>query len=69
MDSYLISPGPDYKWHISEFLRTEAKADNGASWLSELGGSKVILPKDEGLRPSTNVLAWRFERFTKESSL
>ena len=67
MDNHLISPGPDYNWHVSEFLRTEAKADNGANWLSELDGSRVILPKDKSLRPSSNVLEWRYERFAKES--
>ena len=65
MDNHLIAPGPDYIWRVSKFLRFEAKADNGASWLLKLDGSRMILPKDKRLRPSSNVLEWRYERLMK----
>ena len=65
MDNNLIAPDPYYIWRVSKFVRLEAKADDGASWLLRLDGSRMIVPKDKRLWPSSNVLEWRYERLDK----
>ena len=61
MDNFLIAPGPDYLWHTSEFLRDEAKTDDGAEWLLTFDGNQLLLPKDKKLRPTPSVLEWRMD--------
>ena len=62
MDRNLIVPGPDYCWHVSEFLKQEADTDEGARWLAQFHGLSLKLPTENKLQPDQNALDWRLSR-------
>ena len=65
MDNNLISPGSDLRWHASKFLLNNSQTDEGAKWLWNLDGKKILLPEDERLHPALSSLEWRKENLGK----
>ena len=61
MDSHLIAPGPDYRWHASKILPRRAKSDGGARWLLQFDGADVLPPTEEYLKPCKSALEWRMD--------
>lgn len=59
MDRFLISPGPDLKWHVSDLLDDRIK-DNEI--LLSLRGKPLFLPNDLRMVPKRDVLEWRLNR-------
>ena len=59
MDRFLISPGPDLKWHVSDLLDDRIK-DNEI--LLSLLGKPLFLPTDLRMIPKRNALEWRLDR-------
>ncbi len=57
-DRGAISPGPDLKWHVSKMV-DERIADN--SFLLDLNGKDIILPKLGKFRPKEEALLARYE--------
>lgn len=62
MDNYLISPGPDCKWHISPTI-DELIPDN--DWLRKLDGKSLMLPKDTRRQPDKEALEWRMDHLIR----
>ncbi len=58
LDAHVISPGPDYAWHVSKIL-DERVADNQP--LLALEGKTLMLPKEKTLWPKKEALEWRLE--------
>lgn len=58
LDAHVISPGPDFKWHVSDSLDRRIP-DNKP--LLELAGTELLLPKDKSCWPRLDALEWRFE--------
>lgn len=56
MDAFLIAPGPDYKWHVSNMLDNRIP-DNKI--ITELQGRPLILPREQRMYPRRDVLEWR----------
>ncbi|MBI1282790.1 MAG: hypothetical protein GC183_00455 [Thiobacillus sp.] len=56
MDTALIAPGPDYKWHISKMLDSRI-LDHRI--FTELEGKPLFLPSEQRMYPLQDVLAWR----------
>jgi putative restriction endonuclease len=59
MDRFLISPGPDLKWHVSDLLDDRIK-DNEI--LLSLRGKPLFLPNDLRMIPNRDALEWRLNR-------
>lgn len=59
MDRFLISPGPDLKWHVSDLLDDRIK-DNDI--LLSLRGKPLFLPNDLRMVPKRDALEWRLNR-------
>jgi len=59
MDRYLISPGPDLKWHVSDLL-DDRIADNEI--LIRLRGKPLFLPTDLRMVPKRDALEWRLNQ-------
>lgn len=59
MDRFLISPGPDLKWHVSDLLDDRIK-DNEI--LLSLRGKPLFLPNDLRMVPKRDALEWRLNR-------
>jgi putative restriction endonuclease len=59
MDRFLISPGPDLKWHVSDLLDDRIK-DNEI--LLSLRGKPLFLPNDLRMVPKRDALEWRLDR-------
>lgn len=59
MDRFLISPGPDLKWHVSDLLDDRIK-DNEI--LLNLRGKPLFLPNDLRMVPKRDALEWRLDR-------
>jgi len=62
LDAYVIAPGPDYKWHVSQAL-DDRLADNRP--LLDLDGRDVILPRDRAAWPKKTSLEWRLKHLLK----
>jgi len=62
MDSYLIAPGSDNKWHVSGALN--ARISDQAR-LVEFSGQKLILPAKKNYHPRADALEWRVSRLRK----
>jgi putative restriction endonuclease len=56
MDTRLLAPGPDLKWHVSKSLD---KRIEGQTELLKLNGEKIILPAEERMMPDIVALEWR----------
>ena len=56
MDAFLISPGPDYKWHVSKQLDSRIP---DYRILTELEGKPIFLPREQRMYPKQDVLEWR----------
>ena len=54
MDEFLIAPGLDGKWHVSETLKSSR-----VSHLVDLDGAPVLIPDDESMHPWKEGLQWR----------
>ena len=57
MDRGIISPGPDYKWHVSDIVDSRI-ADN--KFLVELDGKELIMPKLKRFWPREDALEARY---------
>jgi len=62
MDKYIIAPGPDLKWHVSNTL-DDRLPDNRP--LLELEGKAVILPREKAYSPKKDSLEWRVRRIAR----
>lgn len=56
LDTHIISPGPDYKWHVSRSLDPRIQ-DNQP--LLALDGQDLLLPRHERNWPRKDALEWR----------
>ena len=63
MDRHLITPGPDRKWHVSEYL---GKETNDIRELQQLDGKEILSTKDGIDKPSEEALEWRLEEFQEK---
>ena len=54
MDEFLIAPGLDGTWHVSDTLKSSR-----VSHLVDLDGAPVLIPDDESMRPWKEGLRWR----------
>lgn len=61
MDQFLIAPGTDKAWHVSDELddRLEGQQD-----LLRLRGRSILLPADDKYYPRKESLQWRTERLS-----
>jgi putative restriction endonuclease len=59
MDSQLIAPGPDFKWHVSKQLDSRIP---DFIFLIELDGKDIFLPRERRLYPKQEALDWRLSR-------
>ncbi|MFO7646860.1 HNH endonuclease [Halomonas campaniensis] len=62
MDSRLIAPGPDHRWHVSPAVDALVP-DN--RWLCELDGQPLVLPRDPRWQPDRDALAWRLDHLQR----
>ncbi|WP_416138972.1 HNH endonuclease [Halomonas sp. HK25] len=62
MDSYLIAPGPDHRWHVSPALDTR---ETNNLWLCELDGKPLVPPRDPRWQPDRDALAWRLDHLQR----
>lgn len=62
MDNHLIAPGPDHNWHVSPAVDALV-LDN--SWLCELDGCPLALPRDSKWHPSIDALEWRLDNLLR----
>ncbi|MBE0489660.1 MAG: HNH endonuclease [Halomonas sp.] len=62
MDSQLIAPGPDHRWHLSPAVDALVP-DN--RWLCELDGQPLVLPRDPRWQPDRDALAWRLDHLQR----
>ncbi|QJQ97279.1 HNH endonuclease [Halomonas sp. PGE1] len=62
MDSHLIAPGPDHRWHLSPAVDALVP-DN--RWLCELDGKPLVLPRDPRRQPDRDALAWRLDHLQR----
>ncbi|MGJ7458149.1 HNH endonuclease [Halomonas sp. MA07-2] len=62
MDSHLIAPGPDHRWHLSPAVDALVP-DN--RWLCELDGQSLVLPRDPRWQPARDALAWRLDNLQR----
>ena len=62
MDSHLIAPGPDHRWHLSPAVDALVP-DN--RWLCELNGQPLVLPRDPRWLPARDALAWRLDHLQR----
>ncbi|MBT2771868.1 HNH endonuclease [Halomonas sp. ISL-60] len=58
MDNHLIAPGPDLQWHVSPGI-DRFVTDN--SWLWELDGQSLVLPRSARYQPDREALVWRMD--------
>ncbi len=65
MDRHLIAPGPDYRWHVSEFVQEQAQIDDGARQIFGIHNQRIILPENPRLQPTHSALEWSFEHLLK----
>ena len=65
MDRNLIAPGPDYRWHVSEFVQEQAQIDGGAKQIFGIHNQRIILPENPRLQPTHSALEWSFEHLLK----
>lgn len=63
MDSNLLVPCPDMKWHVSPVLD---KRVSGHAALMEYSGRELLLPRQRKYHPKAEALSWR-ERQLKET--
>jgi putative restriction endonuclease len=56
MDAFLISPGPDYMWHVTRQLDTRIPDHK---ILTDLDGKALFLPREQRMYPRRDVLEWR----------
>ncbi len=59
MDQFLIAPGPDLKWHVSNSLDDRI---NGHQELKKIDGESLIAPVEKRDLPDKHALQWRLER-------
>ncbi len=62
MDRHLIAPGPDYRWHVSNFVHERANFDEGVRQISELDNQNINLPRNLLLWPTQSALELALER-------
>jgi len=58
MDAYLIAPGPDYKWHVSQQLDSRIP---DYRVITELEGKPLFLPREQRMYPRRDSLEWRLK--------
>lgn len=56
MDSFLIAPGPDYRWHVTRQLDSRIP-DHRV--ITDLEGKPLFLPREQRMYPRQDVLEWR----------
>ncbi len=61
MDRHLIAPGPDYRWHVSDFVREQAQYDDGARQICAIHKKNIIGPKNPALKPTQSALEWSLD--------
>lgn len=62
MDTHLIAPGPDHRWHVSQAVDTLVP-DN--DWLCRLDGQPLVLPRNPRWQPTPEALAWRMDHLQR----
>lgn len=62
-DAQIIGIDPDARVHVREDVLHEKDGPMLKHGLQEVAGTRLILPKNEALRPNKEFLAARFERF------
>ncbi|MCL7941312.1 HNH endonuclease [Halomonas sp. ATCH28] len=62
MDTHLIAPGPDHRWHVSQAVDTLVP-DN--DWLCQLDGQPLVLPRNPRWQPTPEALAWRMDHLQR----
>lgn len=62
MDSHLIAPGPDHRWHVSPTVDALVP-DN--QWLCALDGLSLVLPRDSQWQPAREALSWRLDHLQR----
>jgi putative restriction endonuclease len=62
MDRFLIAPGPDLRWHVSEAL--DDRVPDYDKFVA-LRGRILILPPEKRYAPKEAALAWRLERLRR----
>ena len=55
MDAYLIAPGDNWKWHVSDVLLYSFQE----SQLCTIDGQDIVLPEDARMYPRKEYLRWR----------
>ena len=58
MDSRLIAPGPDHRWHATKHLDDRQPGERD---LLQLAGRRLILPKEPAYHPHPDALDWRLK--------
>lgn len=66
-DSDLLGVDPDYRVLIRADVLEESNDPTLRYALQELHGSKLELPRQRAARPDRDLLAERFERFSRAS--
>lgn len=59
MDAFLIAPGPDYKWHVTQQLDSRIPDHR---MIIDLAGKPLFLPREQRLYPKRDALDWRLSR-------
>jgi putative restriction endonuclease len=62
MDRFLIAPGPDLRWHVSEALDDRVPDYDR---FAALRGRGLLLPPEKRYAPKETALAWRLERLRR----
>jgi putative restriction endonuclease len=62
-DAQIIGIDPDARVHVREDILIEKDGPMLKHGLQEVAGSRLVLPRQEDLRPNRDSLAERFERF------
>ena len=58
LDSHILAPGPDLKWHVSPLLD---KRNRDLKDLLELENKHLLLPTDKKYYPRMDALEWRMD--------
>lgn len=59
MDSFLIAPKPDHKWHVTS-QRESRIPDHKV--ITDLDGKDLFLPREQRMYPRRDVLEWRLSQ-------
>lgn len=62
LDRFLIAPGPDLRWHVSDSL--DDRVPDFARFVA-LQGRSIFLPMERRFVPKQDALAWRLERLRR----